>query len=572
MRLLCTKTLELKEFSGNTIPRYAILSHTWYEGQEVTLPDLQSPEKRRLIMAKQEYAKIKKTCDRALKDGLDYAWVDTCCIDKTSSAELSEAINSMMGWYERSDVCYAFLEDVPPGTDAPSAFARSRWFTRGWTLQELIAPRIVKFFASDWSLLNEKRVLSDFLSEITGINKDVLNWGGSRAQETKGENLKSALNSASIAQRMSWAAKRQTTREEDLAYCLLGIFGINMPLIYGEGSRAFFRLQEEIIKRSDDQTILAWNFDGCDLQAHSIGQDWYADTLKTFDNPMDYTGVLADSPLAFQHCKDIVTCDLGRQTSPFSITNKGLEIELPLAPSQPNNTGSNSDPTQDFHKFMSTYNSRALVRHVQSGLTYALLQCQHKNVPGGVLALPLQQTQRRLYVRPRSWKLVLLDCQLWYQWRLTPLYLLTEEALLPQPALWMTNSLVNRLPEIAVVLRNLPPNLFVFQASPSVPQGPGPRVILVYQYKKREMRENRAIVSLGDKDAEETELTLIVKLKDTYDTFGRFGPPRASCCLGKGKYRSYWDFDSFLDPQNVLRQYREVQEILEAAGTRKTKV
>ncbi|KAI1787841.1 hypothetical protein LXA43DRAFT_950792, partial [Ganoderma leucocontextum] len=192
--------------------------------------------------------KLRGACAVALADGYRYIWIDSCCIDKTSSSELSEAINSMYLWYRDTVICYAYLADVLSGEDprAPdSSFRRSRWFTRGWTLQELIAPRRVVFLAQDWHILGTKHSLGDVVAEVTGIDYDVLAY-------TK------SLDAISVATRMSWASNRKTTRVEDEAYSLLGIFDIIMTPVYGEGERAFRRLQEEILKRIPDQTLFAW--------------------------------------------------------------------------------------------------------------------------------------------------------------------------------------------------------------------------------------------------------------------------------------------------------------------------
>jgi hypothetical protein len=179
------------------------------------------------------YSKIRGCCKAAAADGFEYVWIDTCCIDKTSSSELSEAINSMYKWYQEAEVCYVYLADVFPDIST-SSFAKSRWFTRGWTLQELIAPSSVIFFDAHWRDIGTKASLVKPIAEITGIHIDALSNG--------------RVSRFSVAQRMSWASRRETTREEDIAYCLLGIFSINMPLLYGEGQKAFLRLQEEIMK------------------------------------------------------------------------------------------------------------------------------------------------------------------------------------------------------------------------------------------------------------------------------------------------------------------------------------
>ena len=178
--------------------------------------------------------------------------VDSCCIDKASTAELSEAINSMFRWYKKSKVCYAYLAEVPDDAlDDPedqSSFANARWFTRGWTLQELVGPRALVFYSRNWQSLGTKQELNDLLSSITRIDWDFL----------AGDFSFGEILAPSIAQIMSWAAERKTTRIEDRAYCLLGFFDISMPLLYGEGRKAFFRLQEELLKCSNDPSLFAW--------------------------------------------------------------------------------------------------------------------------------------------------------------------------------------------------------------------------------------------------------------------------------------------------------------------------
>ncbi|KAG4432180.1 hypothetical protein IFR05_012347 [Cadophora sp. M221] len=254
MRLLNTSTLRLESFFGRELPIYAILSHTWGE-DEVTLQDMSTPAEAE---TKAGYAKLSGCCTKAVEDGYGYVWIDTCCIDKTSSAELSEAINSMYMWYKNAGVCYAYLTDVPipfertsgdGSYDLPEAFKRSRWFSRGWTLQELIAPRAIEFYTAGWEEIGTKQSLRDEITLITGIDSRVLEGRDPSVYH--------------VAERMSWAASRTTTRVEDISYCLLGIFKIHMPLLYGEGNRAFIRLQEEILRTTDDYTILARSFHLC---------------------------------------------------------------------------------------------------------------------------------------------------------------------------------------------------------------------------------------------------------------------------------------------------------------------
>lgn len=194
--------------------------------------------------------KIRGCCKFAASLGHTWAWMDMCCINKDSSAELSEALNSISVWYAKADICVAYLDDVPDGDDPwvrGSAFWRSRWFKRGWTLQELLCPPYVLFLSRGWARLGAKAALAPLIQDITMIDTDILTF-------------KRPLASVSVARRMAWAADRVTSRIEDRAYSLMGIFGVNMPIIYGEGRNAFRRLQEEIMKVSPDQTLFAWGY------------------------------------------------------------------------------------------------------------------------------------------------------------------------------------------------------------------------------------------------------------------------------------------------------------------------
>ncbi|KAL6864546.1 heterokaryon incompatibility protein domain-containing protein [Trichoderma novae-zelandiae] len=247
MRLIDTSTLKLEEFSDDSIPPYAILSHTWgNDSEELTFRQVENGEIDKQNLGS---TKLRGCCEQARRDGLGYAWIDTCCIDKTNLVELSEAINSMYRWYRRAAICYAYLSDVPDDDDPPrqgSKFRSSRWFQRGWTLQELLAPKHLRFYNSNWRSIGTKGTICSVLKNITGVPQQFLLGITS-------------LHGASIAQRMSWAAQRQTKRAEDVAYCLLGLFKVTMPMIYGEGGeQAFFRLQEQIMKTTRDDSILAW--------------------------------------------------------------------------------------------------------------------------------------------------------------------------------------------------------------------------------------------------------------------------------------------------------------------------
>jgi hypothetical protein len=249
MRLLQRKDggkYSLTEFVGDAVPRYAILSHTWgLDQEEVTLVDLEKDAGT----TKAGYRKLQFCADQAAKDGLRYFWVDTCCIDKSSSAELTEVINSMFAWYRDAARCYVYLSDVSTGslTSGPPtqqdwyhAFQQSRWFTRGWTLQELVAPVSVEFFSVEGQRLGNKYSLLQELHGITAISVEALQG--------------SPLDGFSVDERMSWVGQRKTKREEDMAYSLLGLFDVHMPLIYGEGrKKALARLQKEINEPSGEE-------------------------------------------------------------------------------------------------------------------------------------------------------------------------------------------------------------------------------------------------------------------------------------------------------------------------------
>lgn len=270
---------------------YAILSHTWAE-DEVTFRDMQDLSNARF---KAGFCKLEASCLKTIEHGLQYVWVDTCCIDKSSSAELSEAINSMFHWYKEAVVCFALLSDFTVGAQSEALskkFEECRWFTRGWCLQELIAPSNLLFYDREWTLVGEKKELKEEIETITGVDRWVLSGD-------------SHISTIPLAKRMCWAARRQTSRTEDMAYCLLGIFDVNMPMIYGEGSKSFIRLQREILQSTTDLSLLAWQAEEGD----------------------EVCGVLAKSPAEFANCANIESSDdQFRFRDEITMTNKGLKI------------------------------------------------------------------------------------------------------------------------------------------------------------------------------------------------------------------------------------------------------
>ena len=320
------KVLELRD---DEVTEYAILSHRWGEREvgyhEIVELAKMDKEKRDEIRQRDGYQKILDGCKQAEKDGHKWLWVDTCCIDKRSSAELSEAINSMYRWYENAQVCYTYLHDVlnssfPIVPDVEmDAGGWPEWFSRGWTLQEMIAPSNVQFFNKEWEPIGDKRRLARTLEKITGVPGRILTDGlyGDRP---------------CVAQIMSWAANRTTTRVEDRAYSLMGLLGVNMPMLYGEGKRAFHRLQLEIIRTSNDQSIFAWS--------------WNEEGVRT-------GSILADDPSVFHRCSTMELMDPDKfieslskempegsqlpssaddRLGTFPITNRGIQIWLFLRP------------------------------------------------------------------------------------------------------------------------------------------------------------------------------------------------------------------------------------------------
>ncbi|KAI0406638.1 heterokaryon incompatibility protein-domain-containing protein [Xylaria palmicola] len=330
---------QLKKFDDDTkpIPPYAILSHTWgAEDEEISFQELQRGEMKK---GPGQY-KFDECCAQAARDGLSYAWIDTCCIDQMNSTELSEAINSMFKWYKDAKVCYAYLRDVKVDEDPlkpQSSFWKSRWFQRGWTLQELIAPAVVQFYDARWNYLGPKRDLSSALVQITRIPRVFL--------------LGSIpLHEASVAQRMSWAAGRVTKRKEDLAYCLLGLFGITMPMIYGEGDQAFIRLQEEIARHINDDSILAWNF-----SSNNSGS-------RTGNNHAEFLsgGALATSPSDFADSSHIVPSGpKGGSSASLQMLGGSLLV-------------------------------RRRLHRDSSGQCFVVLQCQPDNQPERFIGIPVQ--------------------------------------------------------------------------------------------------------------------------------------------------------------------------------------
>lgn len=294
MRFLDTHTLQFVPDSEAHLAenQYAILSHRWgTDKDEVSFEDvLASADSSPADFSHRKgFGKLKGFCKVASSKNYRYGWVDTCCINKKDVVELQEAINSMYRWYENSKLCIVYLQDVPQ-----KQLTDSEWFERGWTLQELIAPGAITFFDREWSPIGTKTNLVLELSRKTRIPEEIIN-------------NKIKPFACSVAQRMSWAANRITTREEDRAYSLMGLFDIYMPIIYGQRERAFLKLQQEIIhdsRHSRDESIFAWD-------------------MEFPGNTSVYSGLFSPSPLAYANCRDIIQTSGSRgileQTGELSI-------------------------------------------------------------------------------------------------------------------------------------------------------------------------------------------------------------------------------------------------------------
>ncbi|KAI0827863.1 heterokaryon incompatibility protein-domain-containing protein [Trametes gibbosa] len=377
MRLLNTTTARLFSFPNpDTRPSYGILSHVWLK-DEASFQDIQalSSHPDPLSVAPE---KVRRFCLLARAKGFDWLWLDTCCIDKTSSSELSEALNSMYTWYHEATVCYVYLHDVPPLPEGPCAdpneltdyedsFVNSVWFTRGWTLQELLAPHFLFFLSYDWSIIGTKHSWASAIRRATKIDLDVLT-------------LSRPLHKVSIARRMSWAANRRTTRPEDRAYSLLGLFGVNMAPIYGEGpERAFYRLQEKILTHcSPDQSIFAWGafnlYDSLSIQrfcsdpeddlGHLAGQESSSPERLLASSPDCFVLAGHVVPVSQTRLMDVLGIQVPPRSVETHITGFGIRVTLPLIP----------------------------IHHHPNTAFLAILACQDSRLPKSLLCLYLRKS------------------------------------------------------------------------------------------------------------------------------------------------------------------------------------
>jgi len=364
MHLFNIKTMHLEEFFDDKAPPYAILSHTWGpDEEELTFQDIKSGKVNK---PGEGSVKLHGCLSKSKDDGLDYFWNDTFCIDKTNLVELSEAIRSMFRWYQRATVCYVYLRDFKAkDARSPDAdFGACRWFTRGWTLQELLAPKEVRFYNSRWKTLGTRGNLRSLIERATGIPRQFLLGI-------------TPLRAASVAQRMSWAARRETRRAEDRAYSLLGLFDVSVPVIYGEGGeQAFWRLQDQIMRTTRDDSILAWGFAG-------------DNTPNRWENPT-LGRVLAASPSDFAHSGSIAYHE--RPEAPINnleLSGGSLRTRMRLVPLE-------TDPER-VGKAEKICSVRAMM---------GFLSCGPEHDPEQLVVIPLIKAPNGgpdEYVRPKNW-------------------------------------------------------------------------------------------------------------------------------------------------------------------------
>ena len=323
MRLLNVRTYELAENLQGT--QYAILSHRWYD-QEITFRTLDPAKLKDLNIQTPQLEKIRGACARARADRLDWIWMDSCCIDRDSSEQLRRTINSMFQFYQHAAVCYTHLSDVATSESGAGSFQwqeteqqpglrHSEWFSRGWTLQELLAPRKMIFFDRCWRLIGTKTELASEISRITGIETGYLTGAKD-------------FRSASIATRLSWQAGRKTTEIEDIAYSLLGILDVQLVPMYSEGRQASQRLQVEIIRTNNDESIFAWTSPTAEMPSHS--RSWASDQW----------GLLAPSPDYFAYSRDITIDRPSIQRPPGEIQTIPEGVKFPMPNSERSTMGS----------------------------------------------------------------------------------------------------------------------------------------------------------------------------------------------------------------------------------------
>lgn len=325
MRLLNTSAYTLHDDEEKVVlknPEYAILSHVWErDTPEIIFPTLNPADLRNPNLHTPSLDKIRGACAKAREQRLQWIWIDTCCIDKSPhSTELTKSLNRMLEWYRDAKVCYAYIRDVVKTTPGPGMFQsrdpernglKAEWFERGWTLQELLAPRYMEFYDQRWAFIGTKNDLADHLHPVTGIAKKYLTGVGN-------------FREASVATRMSWMAGRKTTEIEDIAYSMIGILGVSMRPDYGEGAKAFLSLQKALIQGSPDESIFAWTIPTRGLRCYRNrkGTPKWAPREKSW-------GLLAPSPDCFKDSGDLVVIPDRVIPRSYGWAQQAVELQMP---------------------------------------------------------------------------------------------------------------------------------------------------------------------------------------------------------------------------------------------------
>ena len=353
IRLLNVKNFQFREYDEGNLPAYAILSHVWYNEEkkiELVYDSFESLPRNANGVPQcpkdQNYAKshdkIMKTCQETRKLGegsgkrVDFVWIDSICIDKRNAGERDRAIRSMWRFYGDAACCIVWLQDVEwsknnkPRVD--QAFENARWFSRGWTLQELIAPKIVYFFNRSWDLLGTKWSLAAEITSRTRIERKFLKPEKAR--------------SATIAQRLSWAAGRNTTEPEDRVYSLFGLFNVDIEVKYGGPNpreeryrTAFSLMQKEILRDSTDESLFAWrnpSLKSSGLLAPSIDcfkdsnqiVSYHGNDLRTRSVRIDSAGLHFPAPNWKMGQGNVNPGDLAFAAKRAWIRRKGVELDL----------------------------------------------------------------------------------------------------------------------------------------------------------------------------------------------------------------------------------------------------
>lgn len=333
--------------------RYAILSHTWLQDApgEVTYADWQHKAFKKTSAG---YAKLKNFCRiAATEHHLRLGWMDTVCINKESSSELGESIRSMYKWYQSAAVCITYLAD----TAALDGMHADKWFTRGWTLQELIASNLMRFYCTDWTTVHSEGPLA-FPQEENDKENHAILAQIERATTISEEELGHPMR-VPISRRMQWAVHRRVTREEDLVYSLMGIFDISMSIAYGEGAEhAFRRLVKKILHRSPDSVldIANWGYSSSDItlfQKHRAGSTLIPPSLKSYEGRVE-------APVMWF-----------RPSTPIILTNLGICLPVLMMPGIPDHLLGQILPQGKYSAAVTTTKSRAIRYHVMDRRIFA---------------------------------------------------------------------------------------------------------------------------------------------------------------------------------------------------------